>query len=211
MGKPLVFGDESPVEKYSNPDPDHAYLQPDRIGGYSERVRANDIAKAQYPVAGVQGGLTPAQKEAYYQKLGAAPGDLPFQFRWLRVSNAAGGNSYNADVEMMRARHEGWELVNVKTKNEFKEKFGFDFPDTGNIMPDGTIRRMDVALAYVDGDRARELEAAQDAKRKQDLEFERGGGVVSTSRVAQVNETVNFESEGVVSEEKGAVKTSPLS
>ena len=208
MAKPLLFGDASPVEKISKSDRRFKYMHPDRIGGYSEQVQANDIEKAQVPVDGIQGGLTQQQKEAYYQRFGTEPKELPVQFKWLRVSDAAGNNSGSADVEMMYARNDGWELITVKTPEEFKERFGYDFPDTGRIRPDGTIRRMDVALAYVDGDRAREIEAEAKADRKQQLEWERGGGLINQSVVA--GETVAFESEGVISEQKAAVKTQPI-
>ena len=169
--KPLIFGPGMVTPDGDAPEP---YLQPDYIPGYSEIVKARDVEKAEYLNDGSNTrGLSESQKRAYYRKVGAQPQKTEYEFMWLRVAGPGGGQSFEADREMMFHRHDGWEVIKVDSEADFTEKYGFGFPPAAHLAPDGTIRQLDVALAAIPSEVARRNELARQAKNEAALRAER--------------------------------------
>jgi hypothetical protein len=175
--KPLLFESEDllgedvieELSLYGSPDPSY-------IPGYSEIIRARDIAKGETYInaKGQRIGLTETEKEVEYRKIGAGPVETPYEFTWQAVSGP--GNEPNPHVGRARmfAEMEGWKLITVKSKQDFIEKFGenianFGWPPAADLDADGTIRRGDVALAFVDNRRAKAIERAKNLERERRL------------------------------------------
>lgn len=121
---------------------------PSYVPGHGEIVMANDIAK---------GHLPEHEKRRYYERFGTGPKALPMDLAWVRVSGVDGNRSYNADISAADWRRKGYRPA---TLDDLKKQ-GWEVPPTAHVEADGTIRREDVALWIVDGDRARALEAYQ--------------------------------------------------
>lgn len=149
--KPLLFAEDfDPVERF-NPKNFRGSVDPSRIDGYSETVRANDIAKADDLVFREQNnGMT---KEDVYEQIGAHPQDLPVEFRWLRVCGPGGSESPHAARELDRlVTQEGFRPAT----EEDLERYGYSLSPNHWKAPDGTIRRgADVALYVRSGEVAR--------------------------------------------------------
>jgi len=154
MPKPVIFSDDRTDAERFDPRKSRGSLDPSRIPGYAEIVRANDLNKADdLEFRSRNAGRT---KEDYFKLIGAQPQDLPVQFAWLRVSGPGGADSLSAQREVDRAKNEeGFRLATV----EVLEKYGYGFPPTARRAEDGTIRRgADTALFYRDGEVARRWE-----------------------------------------------------
>lgn len=198
-GKPLLFGEDDPRRKAQRA---RGGLAPDYIPGYSELVQARDIAKAEHFYDGIEHrGLTDAQKRVYYERFGTKPVDSEWEFSWQRVSGPGGENSYNASTALMLAENDGWELVQLKAKDikrakeEFKERFGYGFPPAAHLMPDGSLRRLDVALYVMRGHTWRALEYERELENKRRLLEEKQSAVESGSKTG-VRVDVALDEEG---------------
>ena len=142
-------------------------LDPSRIPGYSEIVRANDIAKADeldFRKAH-ETSLGVKTKEDAYRMIGAKPRNLDVEFKWLPISGVAGGAiPYALSGQVDKYRQQGFDLVRLDialaatdADAAFAELFpGCGFPPAARIEADGTIRRgPDVALYARNGEVAR--------------------------------------------------------
>lgn len=176
--KPLLWSDDrSALERF---DPNKVRdLDPSRIPGYSEIVKANDISKAddlEFREAHREnvGGIR--TKEDAYKAIGAAPRKLRYEFKWLVVSGPSGGAiPYALRGQMDKYRQQGFEPVTIDAGKDpevaFREVFPeCGFPPNAHVEADGTIRRgYDLALYVRNGEVARRweaYEAEQVAKRE---------------------------------------------
>lgn len=155
MSKPVILSHEPAFGELDRFRPDQQMrFGPDYIPGYTERVMANDIAKAD-PLLFREAHRTSKgakTQEELYREIGAEPGPLPVELTWLRVSSPSGGNSYSADVKMAEATQQhGFRKATV----DDLKLYGFGFPPAAHKEPDGTIRRLDVALYIRHGEVAR--------------------------------------------------------
>lgn len=150
--KPDLFADDERFDPYSQ----DGSLDPGRIGGYSEIIRANDLDKADpLTFREIHGGKT---KEDVFKLIGARPRQLDVEFAWLPVSGAAGGTISQAGAQQLDhyVSREGFKLV---PGEDFLKERGFTLPPTAHIAADGTIRRgSDVALYVRSGEVARKWE-----------------------------------------------------
>ena len=193
--KPLVLADDTPVdqrfqaEQYTWEEQDASY-----IPGYSEIVKANDIATSER--------LSTEQKERYYQRWSTGPRRLPFEFVYLRMTNAAGGVSHSAAVDRMVYNQAGYTICKkddfLALKDRFPEILLGTPWDNGSatLEPDGTIRRLDSALFVVMTDNPRYL-AWQRRRAEENTRAESGiaapvgpGGYVTTEDAGQFEGTV---------------------
>lgn len=190
-GKPAIFAnyEADPVQAF---DP-RGYEIDDAswIPGYSEIVRANEIAAADDHVWNTQHYETGITKKQMYQVIGADPRPLPVVFRWLRVVGINGGNSPNADRDRRPFTDRGYRPV----RKEDLEQWGIGFPPTAHVDASGMIRRDDVALFVVDGRREKSF---RDWERQQIAEAEatsqRAGkdtGVAITSEAERGQEMIS--------------------
>lgn len=146
--KPLILADDTPAVERTRQD-DYIWEEHDSsyIPGYAEHVKANDIASSRR--------LTQEEKDKYYQRWNAGPKELPVNFVWLRISNAAGGVSHSAAVDRMVYTQAGYRICRKDDFTELMEKYPgiiWDTPwDRGSasLEADGTIRRLDSALFVV--------------------------------------------------------------
>jgi len=145
--KPLLFGDkQGDTERaaMSNPFLGDA-LDPGAVPGYSEKVRANDVAA---------GRLTASQREAALKAIGAEPGKLPVRLAWVRAAGLDGNVNGNVLVAASEFQRQGYRPA---TKEDL-EAHGYTLPPSAHIAADGTIRREDVALWITDGAHAEQLD-----------------------------------------------------
>lgn len=153
MPKPLLFTDtRTPEEKFDPSVIENADTS--AVPGYSNIVRANDIAKAddltfreQHRAALKPNGKQGLTKEDLYAQFGTGPKEIPIELSWERVVGPGGAHSYAADKQFAAAKAEGWEPI---TPDVLKEH-GFGFPPTGHLESDGLIHRNDTVLCYRSG------------------------------------------------------------
>lgn len=72
------------------------------------------------------------------------------RLQWVRGSNRAGEDVSIADEGMMEWRRLGYRACGL----DDLESMGFGMPPTAHVGPDGTIRRQDLILFFVDEKRA---------------------------------------------------------
>lgn len=152
--KPLLFGKESSaqdevlvrLEAGEFDDTIKPFYDASSVPGHAELTLANDMD---------EGDLPEHVKESYYKRFGTGPKPLPAELRWVRTHGPDGGRSHNADVAKMRDLREGYRPATV----DDLRRAGYGNPITGQVLPDGTIRREDTTLFIVDGERARQLDA----------------------------------------------------
>jgi hypothetical protein len=156
--KPLMFGEQlDEQEKAALSDPrlragDH---DPFYIPGYSEQLKARDLAKGDPRI------LPDHIKRKYYQRFGTGPVELRHEFTWVRVASPSGTQSYNADVDATEYYRRGYRPVEVADAAEFTAKYGYDFPPAATVV-EGKIRQLDLALFVIDGEQARRNREEQD-------------------------------------------------
>lgn len=157
--KPAIFADDRPDEERFSPALHRGHLDPSRIPGYSEIIRANDIEKADDLLFRDRNGMT---KEDVYRLIGAKPQTLDVEFAWLPVSAAGGAPSQVQSRELDRYQNqEGFRLA---TEDDLSSR-GFGFPPLGRLAEDGTIRRgADTALFVRSGEVARAWNAHRKAE-----------------------------------------------
>jgi hypothetical protein len=83
------------------------------------------------------------------KKKGKKPVPLPANVLWVR---STGKDDYRGMIEY---RRQGYEIVNDATPegtSETLNRYGYGLPPAAQIMPDGTIRRDDVILAWCTGE-----------------------------------------------------------
>jgi hypothetical protein len=151
--KPIIFSDTRGDAEKFDPRLHAGNLDPSRVPGYSEIVKANDIARADPLIFREKTGMT--QEEAY-AKIGAKPQELAVELAWLRISGPGGAESHSAARELDRAVYqEGFRLCS----KEDLEGHGYGFPPAARPAEDGTIRRgPDTALYIRSGEVARKWE-----------------------------------------------------
>lgn len=166
--KPMLFSDERSDAERFNPRKWLATgMDPSEVPGWSERVRANDLAKADDLIFRDQNnGKT---KEHFYNIVGATPGELPVDFKWLRVTSPTGTRS--GTVTQQLSWYQDKEGFRPATMEDL-EKYGYKLPPTAHVSEDNLIRRgSDVALYIRSGevarmwDEFREEEALREAER----------------------------------------------
>lgn len=189
-GKPALFANYTADDNPTFDPTGYEVEDASWIPGYSEIVRANEIAKADDFVWAVQHEKTGITKKQIYEVIGAQPQELPVEFAWLRVMGLDGGNSANADRERASYTKRGWRIVTV----DDLKNWGLGLPPQAHVSG-GMIRRDDVALFVVDGRRERsfrEWEARQLAEAE--AETKREGektGVPLTGEVERGTFTLN--------------------
>ena len=95
-GKPLLFPEDYDRKRF---DPKNVKSsEPDRIEGWTEIRKANDIAKADDLLfrEAHNGAAVIKTKEDAYKVVGAKPQELPVDFKWLRVTGPGGAHSPSA-------------------------------------------------------------------------------------------------------------------
>jgi hypothetical protein len=166
--KPLLFADDTYDPSQFDPDLwEQRAADPGRIPGYSEVVQANDIAQADdflFQQRQREFGLGDNRfwnKEKVYELIGARPRELEIDFAWLPISGPGGGALSPDQARMLDhyMNKEGYRLVTVENRDDFRKQFGYDFPPTARVEADGSIRRgVDLALYARPGDVARKWE-----------------------------------------------------
>jgi hypothetical protein len=149
--KPVLWGNNTTDSAQIHEEDNYAWehFTPGYTPGYSEVVKVNQLAQSTV--------LTTAQKEKLYKELRARPRELPMRLKWVRVSGPDGGRSYNANVDLATWRRLGYRPCTI----DVLTNAGMKVPPTAHVETDGTIRREDVALWYVDAARARRNEIEQ--------------------------------------------------
>jgi hypothetical protein len=142
--KPTLWG--SPVTEN---DRNHAadeyaweHFTPAWVPGYDEYIKANEIEGNRM--------LSRAMKDKLLKDLGVRPKKLPIRVTWVRVAAPDGGRSYNASIDLAAWRRQGYRPATL----EILHAAGMQLPPTAYVDSDGTIRREDVALWFVDEERA---------------------------------------------------------
>lgn len=143
--KPVLWGNAQNDSVQLHEADDYAWdnFTPGYVPGYDEVVKANEVANNR--------SLSQTAREKLYTQLRAQPRALPVEFHWVRVAGIDGGRSYNASVDLATWRRQGYRPATMQVL----EEHGFKMPPTAHEEADGTIRREDVALWYVDAERAR--------------------------------------------------------
>lgn len=144
---------------------------PGWIPGYSEQVRVNELARIDIE----QRNFTTAReikskdgkqlREHYYAMYGVEPRTLPVRFKWVRVADSKGEQNENVRRDLQTYLDEGWTFAS----KEVLATHGYGTRESWNIV-DGTIRRGDVALMFVDADRAAMIDARR-AREKAEREM----------------------------------------
>lgn len=158
MTKPVLFSEDYVATRF---DPRSRTAQdPSRIEGWSETVRANDIAKAddlRFREAHVDGTVIKTKEDAY-KVIGAKPAELPVEFVWLRVNGPGGAHSASAAVEIdSYTADKGFVLCTRDKFTALEEAYGYKFNHASwRVAEDGMIRRgADVALFFRSGEVAK--------------------------------------------------------
>lgn len=151
--KPLLWAQETSDSEQLHEADAYAWenFTPGWVPGYDEVVKANTIAG--------NPTLSRQMKEHYYKQLGTGPRALPGRLKWVRVAGVDGARSYNASVDLAEWRRQGYRPATLAVL----EEAGMRLPPTAYVDVDGTIRREDTALWFVDEARAQ----ANDRKRDQ--------------------------------------------
>lgn len=156
--KPMLFPEDYDERRF-DPAKNKA-SKPSRIEGYTEIIRANDIAKADDLLfrQAHAGAAVIKTKEDAYKVIGAKPQELPVEFKWLRVNGPGGAHSPTAAAEIdVYTSDQGFVLCTKERFDNLAELFGYKFNHASwRVAEDGTISRgYDVALFYRSGEVAR--------------------------------------------------------
>jgi hypothetical protein len=197
--KPMLFPEDYDVRRF---DPARGSdAKPSRIKGYTEITRANDISKAddlKFREAH-SGAAVIKTKEDAYKVIGAAPAQLPVEFKWLRVNGPGGAHSASALAEVdMYTTDQGFILCTKDRFMALAEAYGYEFNHSAwRVAEDGSITRgYDVALFYRSGEVARmwDRHMAEEAARIEGGEFTRelraGGETAETFAEESVQKDV---------------------
>ena len=166
--KPLAFGtsyeQEIELEMERN---QMIQNDPGWIPGYSEQVRANEIANIDPTQRNFTTGREFKSKDGtqlqqhYFRMLGKTPKPLPVRFKWVRVSGMDGTENKNVRTDMAVYTRDGYKFA----KLEDLQAHGYEVPPVAEIAADGLIRRGDVALMVVDAEGAKKIEARKALER----------------------------------------------
>lgn len=151
----LILSDDTPAVEKMQPGEDYEWTDHDSsyIPGYSEVVKANDLDMSKR--------IPQSEKEKYFKRFGTGPRKLPFEFVYLRMTNAAGGKSHSAAVDRMVYQQAGYSICTKDDYMELMEQYpeilkGTPWEAGSAILEaDGTIRRLDSALFVVMTDNPR--------------------------------------------------------
>jgi hypothetical protein len=119
------------------------------IPGYSDIVKANEIAAVPDHTWYEQYKDTGITKQSVLQKIGVQPQPLPVRFLWLRTQSV--GGLPDAEVAKQLMEYTGRRKYRPAIYPGDFEPYGFGFPPAGHKEADGTIRRDDVTLYVVVG------------------------------------------------------------
>ena len=157
-GKPMLFPEDYDPRRF---DPGkNRTSKPSRIGGYTEILRANDIAKAdelKFREAHSGAAVIKTQEDAY-KVIGATPQELPVEFKWLRTNGPGGAYSPVAAAEVDGyTSDQGFILCTKERFDTLADMFGYEFNHASwRVSEDGAIHRgYDVSLFYRSGEVAR--------------------------------------------------------
>lgn len=161
--KPLLFPEDYDVQRHM-PQNSKGYVDPSRIGGYSEIVMANDLDKAdpyEFKKAHETGKRIKTKEDAF-RAVGSGPKLLPVEFRWLRVTGPGGAYSASATAEIDAYTVDQGFIPCTKDRfDTLAANYGYTLEGNAWVAEDGTIRRgYDVALFYRPGEVARAWEKA---------------------------------------------------
>lgn len=161
--KPLLW-DTNPMEVTERELESNEMLRasndPNWIPGYSEQRHAAALKNAEY------GSMSYQQRDLQLKMLGVDNmDDPPIHITSVRVSNLAGEVNDNVMLDMAHYKKDGYKQMTV----EDLERYGMRMPPLYHIAADGSIRRGDVALMFVDAQRAKLTRDRKDAETK-DLE-----------------------------------------
>lgn len=185
--KPLLFGEsyENAIDK----EMDRNLMienDPGWIPGYSEQVRANEISA----IDPTQRNFTTARefktssgvqlRDHYLQTFGAEAKPLPMRLKWVRVSGMDGTENKNVRTDLAVYKRDGYQFAS----KELLEKHGYTVPPVAEVGADGLIRRGDVALMYVDAERAKliDLRAARERSEREQPALQPGIEIVEHQR-----------------------------
>lgn len=158
--KPLLFSPDTAdeTERAVNAmDMSRVAENPNWIPGYSEYVIANELSKAEY------GSMSYQQRALRYRDLGVdGPKELPVHIKGLRVAGLDGATNDNVAIDLAQYQADGYRPMRV----EDLERYGMKMPPLYHVAADGTIRRGDVALHFVDAEGAKRVRDRKDAETK---------------------------------------------
>lgn len=189
--KPLLFGTDygQEIERLLSSS-EEMQNDPGWIPGYSEQLRANEIAGIDNTLEnfttdrrmknrdGVQ------LREAYLRQYGE-PKPLPGRFKWVRVAGMDGTENNNVRTDLRPYWIDGYRPAT----EEMLKSLGYGKPPAAEVAADGTLRRGDVALMFVDEKGAR---AIDQRKARENAEREHGAIAdgISIERKRETNHTL---------------------
>ena len=158
------------------------------IPGYSEQVRANEIAKIDPTIENFTTSRHIKTKEGlnlrdHYLKKYGDPRPLPVRFKWVRVEDMRGDEGApNVRKDLLPYLKDGYKIATQDDLNAHS----YGMPPAANVAADGTIRRGDVALMVVDAEGAARADAR---KARENAERENGSAYpgISVERERQSN------------------------
>lgn len=166
------------------------------IPGYSEQVRANEIANIDPTVENFTTSkhikINGLNLRDHYIKMYGTPKPLPVRFKWVRVEDQHGDdNTPNIRNDLLPYMKDGYKFVKTEDMEALSKEYGYGMPPAGVVAPDGTIRRGDVALVVVDAEGAARADAR---KARENAEREAGSGYpgISVERNRESNYVPSF-------------------
>ena len=186
--KPLLFGTSliEDIERMASQS-EMMESEPGYIPGYSEQVRANEIANIDPSVDNFTTSkhikIDGLNLRDHYLKMYGTPKPLPVRFKWVRVEDMRGEeNAPNVRKDLLPYLKDGYKVA----KTEDLERFNYGVPPAAVVGADGTIRRGDVALMVVDAEGAARSDARK-ARENADRESGAGYPGISVERNRESN------------------------
>lgn len=165
--RPVVFGDETTASdrhtaRMAERDVSQAQKLGSYIPGYTEQVQANDIASGtEFASRGEIHGMDESEKRKYYERFGTEPQPLPYRLKPVRTSTADGeGENITISQNLQNFKRRGWRPAKAEDFAEDGKfgRLGWEKPPGFEAQPDGTLRRWDTTLFYIEGEQYRRLQ-----------------------------------------------------
>lgn len=201
-GKPVILTDyrkefddevEALIAKNRQMEDD---FDPMFIDGYTQALKANEIAAADPLDWANKNKETGITKKKVYNTIGSQPREVPVRFQAIRVIGMNG--THNANVSRDMAEYTRWGYRPAKYPEDF-QPHGFGQPLGYTVQSDGTLRRDDLQLFVVDAraEHARlELLARRAAEAENpDVKRERDSGVEFEGSTERRRETVTYDTD----------------
>lgn len=166
--RPVLFGDEQTAsDRHTAQMMERDVAQNQKLGsyipGYTEQQMANDIAKGtEFASGGEIHGLGESDKRKYYERFGTEPEPLPFVFKPVRTTTASGeGENITISQNLQQFKRRGWRPAKAEDFEEGGKfaRLGWGKPPGFQRQPDGTLRRWDTTLYYIEGETYRRLQS----------------------------------------------------